>query len=90
VPTPRPEDVPLFAAQAGFQADVGLIDRGLRKLREEYEPLLPGFPEAVIDAAHEKLMAVAEKARAFAEVLRKRQGGRASHLSVVGENGGAA
>lgn len=84
---PKPEDVPLLVARAAFAADLSQIRRSVTKLRETYEPLLAGFTDADTEHGHEVLMTVAEMARSFADVLRKGNGGKASHLSVVDNAG---
>jgi hypothetical protein len=82
---PKPEDVPIFVATAAFLRDLSTIKRGLTKLRETYAPLLKVFPREDIENGHEELMIIAERARAFADELRP-NGGKASHLSVVGQD----
>jgi hypothetical protein len=85
LPKPKPKDIPILVARVQFMADTGQIERDLRKLRETFEPLIRAFPDVDVEAGHERLMRIAEGARAFADLIRQqRPAGRASHLSVVG------
>ena len=82
---PKPEDMPILLARASFARDLHVIKRSLAKLRENYEPFVRVFPIADIENGHEELMTIAEAARGFADLLRKPNGNKLGHLSVVGD-----
>jgi hypothetical protein len=85
---PKAADLPILLARAAFARDLARAKKIVGALRETYAEFIPAFGDVDIENGHEELMAIAEMARAFADLLHKRgNGGKSSHLSVVGDGG---